>query len=109
MPCRTVIFAFLLFFLFFPACFPSALFRGKHLKVVLATRTLALGVNMPCRTVVFAGDSKHLTPLMYRQMSGRAGRRGYDDVGYVVFFGLPPRKAFRLITAPINSLRGQDS
>jgi len=83
----------------------ETLFRGKHLKVVVSTHTLAMGINMPCRTVCFAGDLK-LTPLLYRQMSGRAGRRGYDDVGYVVFYGVPGRKAFRLVKSPIAHLSG---
>ncbi len=33
------------------------MFRMRHLRVIIATGTLALGINMPCRTVVFAGDS----------------------------------------------------
>jgi len=84
----------------------ETLFRGKHIKVVVATSTLALGVNMPARSVTLCGDSKLLTPLQYRQMSGRAGRRGYDAVGHVVFFAVPPRKMFRLLKSPLNSLRG---
>eukprot|EP00457_Paulinella_chromatophora_P000137 gb/GEZN01000137.1/.p1 GENE.gb/GEZN01000137.1/~~gb/GEZN01000137.1/.p1 ORF type:complete len:2022 (-),score=389.33 gb/GEZN01000137.1/:533-5884(-) len=84
----------------------ETLFRVKHLKVVVATATLALGVNMPCKTSVFALDSRELTPMQYRQMSGRAGRRGFDNVGHVVFFGLPPKKAFRLMQSPLNSLQG---
>ena len=39
------------------------LFRSRHLKVIVATGTLAYGINMPCRTCVFAGDSFFLTPL----------------------------------------------
>ena len=85
----------------------ETLFRAKHLKVVVATQTLALGINMPARSVVFCGDSKLLTPLQYRQMSGRAGRRGFDLVGHVVFFAIPPRKMFRLLKSPLLSLRGQ--
>ena len=39
------------------------------LQVVAATGTLALGIHMPCKTVVFAGDSPFLNSLMYRQVS----------------------------------------
>ena len=85
----------------------ETLFRAKHLKVVVATQTLALGINMPARCVVFCGDSKLLTPLQYRQMAGRAGRRGFDNVGHVVFYAIPPRKMFRLLKSPLLSLRGQ--
>lgn len=82
------------------------LFRDKCLQVVAATGTLALGIHMPCKTVVFAGDSPYLNSLQYRQMSGRAGRRGFDPVGNVVFFGVPHRKVQRLITANIPKLVG---
>lgn len=84
----------------------ETLFRGKHLKFVIATKTLALGINMPCRSVVFAGDDKALNPLAYRQMSGRAGRRGYDNVGNVVFFAVNPLKIYRLLKSPLVKLRG---
>ena len=58
-------------------------------KAVFATETLSLGINMPARTVVierltkFTGE-KHemLTPIDYTQLTGRAGRRGMDEVGY---------------------------
>jgi replicative superfamily II helicase len=80
---------------------------GLGLGQVLATGTLAFGINMPCRTTVFALDSKQLTPILYRQMSGRAGRRGYDDVGNVVFFGVPPQRAAQLMTTKLPSLQGQ--
>lgn len=60
------------------------LFRKGYLRVVIATGTLALGINMPCATVVFSGDSVFLTALNYRQAAGRAGRRGFDLLGNVV-------------------------
>ncbi|KAM7443056.1 putative ATP-dependent RNA helicase ddx60 [Porites harrisoni] len=82
------------------------LFREKCLQVVSATGTLALGIHMPCKTVVFAGDSPFLNSLMYRQMSGRAGRRGFDPVGNVIFFGIPYQKVQRLMTANIPKLVG---
>lgn len=84
----------------------ETLFRGKHIKVVVATNTLAMGINMPCRTTIFAGHTKFTTPLLYRQMQGRAGRRGYDDVGHVVFFGVAPRTVSRLMTSQLSTLSG---
>ncbi|HCB34412.1 MAG TPA: hypothetical protein DEP69_04440 [Acidimicrobiaceae bacterium] len=64
-------------------------FAAGLLGVVFATETLALGVNMPARSVVveqlsrFRGDGfALLTPGEYTQLTGRAGRRGIDDVGH---------------------------
>lgn len=84
----------------------EVMFRQRNLKFVIATETLGLGVNMPCRTAVFAFSSVELNPLNYRQMSGRAGRRGFDDKGQVVFFGVDPRAACRLMTSSLSELRG---
>ena len=39
------------------------------LQVVVATGTLALGIHMPCKTVVFAGDSLYLNSVQYRQVN----------------------------------------
>ena len=65
-------------------------FTAGLLKVVFATETLSLGINMPARSVVieklskFTGEHhEFLTPGEYTQLAGRAGRRGIDDVGYV--------------------------
>jgi superfamily II RNA helicase len=65
-------------------------------KVVFATETLALGINMPARSVVveqlskFNGDTHvDLTPGEYTQLTGRAGRRGIDDVGDAVALWSP--------------------
>jgi superfamily II DNA/RNA helicase/peptidoglycan hydrolase-like protein with peptidoglycan-binding domain len=55
----------------------EGLFRDKHLSIVVATSTLAVGIHMPCKTVVFCGDNaKHLSVAGFQQMAGRAGRQG---------------------------------
>ncbi len=82
------------------------LFRRRFLRAVVATGTLALGVNMPCATVVFAGDSVALTALNFRQAAGRAGRRGFDRLGSVVFHREPRAKVQRLLSARLPALSG---
>ncbi len=69
----------------------ETLFARGHLRAVFATDTLALGVNMPARSVVVGSLSKFdgqemrlLTPNEYRQLTGRAGRRGMDIHGAAI-------------------------
>jgi ATP-dependent RNA helicase HelY len=69
----------------------EVLFARGLMEVVFATDTLALGINMPARTVVVGRMSKWdgrrrrmLTPNEFQQMAGRAGRRGMDPLGHVV-------------------------
>jgi ATP-dependent RNA helicase HelY len=94
------------------ACFVEGL-----VKVVFATETLALGINMPARTVVIEKLTKYtgerhefLTPGQYTQLTGRAGRRGIDDHGHAVVLwspfvtfgdvaGLAASRTFRLTSA----------
>ncbi|RYO90005.1 hypothetical protein DL764_008518 [Monosporascus ibericus] len=83
------------------------LFRKGYLTIVIATGTLALGINMPCKTVVFSGDSPYLTALQYRQASGRAGRRGFDVLGNVVFHDIPHQRALEIMSSKLPKLRGQ--
>lgn len=73
---------------------------------MIATGTLSLGINMPCATVVFVTDNVSLTPLNYRQAAGRAGRRGFDLLGNVIFHGVPPERTHRLINSNLPSLMG---
>ncbi len=73
------------------ACFVEGL-----IKVVFATETLAVGVNMPARSVViekltkFTGDHHEtLSPGQFTQLTGRAGRRGIDDLGSAIVLWSP--------------------
>jgi len=84
----------------------ETLFRRGYLRVVIATGTLALGINMPCKTVVFSGDSIFLTALNYRQAAGRAGRRGFDLLGNVVFQGISTDRICRLMSSRLPDLNG---
>jgi len=72
------------------------LFTEGLIKAVFATETLALGINMPARTVVlerlvkFDGEQHvQLTPGEYTQLTGRAGRRGIDVEGHAVVLWTP--------------------
>jgi ATP-dependent RNA helicase HelY len=72
------------------------LFVRGLVKVVFATETLALGINMPARTVVLERLVKYngeahvdLTPGEYTQLTGRAGRRGIDVEGHAVVLWSP--------------------
>ncbi|WP_374948058.1 DEAD/DEAH box helicase [Agreia sp.] len=92
------------------------LFQKKLAKVVFATETLALGINMPARTVVleklekFNGEARvPITPGEYTQLTGRAGRRGIDIEGHSVIQwreGLDPQAMASLASRrsyPLNS------
>ena len=72
------------------------LFSGGLIRAVFATETLALGINMPARTVVIERLDKwngethaNLTPGEYTQLTGRAGRRGIDVEGHAVVLWQP--------------------
>lgn len=67
------------------------LFAKGLIRVLFATETFAMGLNLPTRTVVFSEIRKHdgkgqrfLTPGEFTQMAGRAGRRGLDKTGTVI-------------------------
>ncbi|MFJ2541786.1 DEAD/DEAH box helicase [Microbacterium sp. NPDC087589] len=92
------------------------LYKRKLVKVVFATETLALGINMPARTVVlekmekFNGEARvAITSGEYTQLTGRAGRRGIDVEGHAVVQwteGMDPQAVAALAsrrTYPLNS------
>ena len=75
------------------------LFSRGLIKILFATETFAVGVNIPTRTVIFtelskydgyANDFRNLTTAEYLQMAGRAGRRGKDTEGTVIYLPLKP-------------------
>lgn len=66
------------------------------LLVICGTDTLGVGINVPIRTVLFTSlvkfdgsRSRHLSAREFHQIAGRAGRPGFDDVGYVKALGAP--------------------
>ena len=95
------------------------LFQKGLIKVVFATETLAAGINMPARSTVISSISKRtdsghrtLTPSEFLQMSGRAGRRGMDEIGYVVIVGSPfqtPEEVAELVLSEANPLESKFS
>ena len=95
------------------------LFQKGLIKVVFATETLAAGINMPARTCVISAISKRtdsghrkLTANEFLQMSGRAGRRGMDDVGYVVITSTPfetPEDVYELAISDSDNLESRFS
>ncbi len=86
------------------ACFVAGL-----VKLVFATETLALGINMPARAVVIEkltkfGGERHqtLTAGEYTQLTGRAGRRGIDEVGHAIVLW-SPFLAFEEVAAVVST------
>lgn len=72
------------------------LFAKTLVKVLFATETFAMGLNLPTKTVVFSSirkfdghDHRNLLPGEYTQMAGRAGRRGLDSTGTVIIMASP--------------------
>ena len=92
------------------------LFQEQLVKVLFATETFAMGLNMPAKTVVFTDlkkfdgeETRLLESGEYIQMSGRAGRRGKDDRGLVILMlseGIEEEKCKAMVAgkpSPLNS------
>ena len=66
------------------------LMSEKKLGIIISDRTLCLGIDLPIRSVALSGyKNPTYTKSDYLQMSGRAGRRGHDNQGNLIFHGLP--------------------
>ena len=64
------------------------LLANKEIGVVISDKTLCLGIDLPVRSSCFLGiNNNHFTKDEYLQMAGRAGRRGKDTQGNVIFYG----------------------
>ena len=87
------------------------------LDAVFATSTVAAGVNFPARTMVFFNSDRFngtefqpLSPTEFHQMTGRAGRRGMDHIGFAMAVPgkfMDPRLVARLINAPPSNVESQ--
>jgi superfamily II RNA helicase len=87
------------------------------LDAVFATSTVAAGVNFPARTILFLNSDRFngqdfapLTPTEFHQMTGRAGRRGKDKIGFAVAVPsrfMDARLAARLVGAPASDVASQ--
>ncbi|MCE2413613.1 DEAD/DEAH box helicase [Candidatus Poribacteria bacterium] len=94
------------------------LFTSGLIQLLFTTETFAVGINMPACTVVFDSLEKfdglgfrHLKAREYRQMSGRAGRRGIDSIGYVYAQIIPAYADFneirRIVSDKIEPIESQ--
>mgnify|MGYP001586845501 FL=1 len=77
-------------------------FTRGLIKLLFATETFAMGINMPARSVIFddlrkfdGQNFRNMSPLEWQQMAGRAGRRGMDEVGFVLSCLNPQRMSFK--------------
>jgi superfamily II DNA or RNA helicase len=81
--------------------------KGR-LGVVFSDDALAYGVNMPFRSCLFCGDmGDELTPLIAQQMQGRAGRRGLDVQGSVIYIGMDWPYIESLMLGQISQVTGK--
>lgn len=96
------------------------LFTRGLIKVLFATETFAVGLNMPTKTAVFVdvkkfddsvGGRRVLRPAEFTQMAGRAGRRGIDTEGLVIYlpdrFPLSPAEMKTMTSAHMEPLSSQ--
>ena len=81
---------------------------NKQLAIVFSDESLVFGVSMPFRTSVITRD-EDLDSMMYHQMAGRAGRRGLDKQGNIVFVEQSWKRIKNLSTSVIPSIKGIDT
>lgn len=83
------------------------LLSQKKLGIVVSDRTLCLGIDLPIRSVTFSGyRNPTYSPSDYLQMSGRAGRRGKDKQGNILFHGLSETTYLGLMQGHLPLIEG---
>lgn len=97
--------------------FLEKLMQEGYLEAIFSTSTVAAGVNFPARTVVITQDDRYnghefvpLTATELLQMTGRAGRRGMDEVGFVLVVPGPyqdARRIYQLLKSPPDPIVSQ--
>ena len=97
------------------------LFQKKLIKAVFATETLAAGINMPARTTIISAldkpvgavdgkvTSRPLLNMEFKQMAGRAGRRGIDNIGNVIVLAEEEEDLERAVDIASSTSEGIDS
>jgi len=95
----------------------ETLMQEGLLKAIFATSTVAAGVNFPARTIVLSNSDRFngrdflpLTPTEFHQMTGRAGRRGMDKIGFAMILPgnfMDIRLMAKLTTAPPSAISSQ--
>ncbi|CAA9987301.1 DEAD/DEAH box helicase, putative [Plasmodium knowlesi strain H] len=84
----------------------ESLFRLGYIKIIFSNKNLSLGINIPCKSIIFAGHTFELNSVMFKQTSGRAGRRGFDLYGNIIIWNINFKNLSRLITSPLQTLSG---
>ncbi|CAD2098109.1 DEAD/DEAH box helicase, putative [Plasmodium vinckei] len=84
----------------------ESLFRLGYIKIIFSNKNLSLGINIPCKSIIFTGHTYELNSLMFKQTSGRAGRRGFDLYGNIIIWNINFKNLKRLITCPLQTLSG---
>ena len=89
-------------------------FKEGTIKVIFATPTLSSGVNLPARRVIINTAKTgidDLNPLTYRQMTGRAGRKGIDTIGESIIISKPDKsdqdKIRKLVSSTLEPIRSR--
>ena len=79
---------------------------NKQLAIVFSDKSLVFGISMPFRTVVILNNNNDIDTMLYHQMIGRAGRRGQDKEGHIIFAGFKWDKIKELSQSAVPEVYG---